>query len=218
VLALGALGAGSALAAHGLIVVTPASPVMGTPVTVEVRTPAKLRQPVELVARGATASVRARLRPVVPHHWHATLTFPKPGSWTLRVAGLSTAVVVQPPPESTFAPPGALGCAPPSPANAVTGEILGTNGLWALVGTLDVVAGRQTKIILKLGGSGDPTFVALAPDRTRVMPDEMQPHAASTWLRPGDEWGSGWTFPQPGCWDLHAERGGVASDLWLVVR
>jgi len=218
VLALGALGVGSALAARGLIVVTPTSPVMGTPVKVRVQAPGKLRQPAYLVARGAGASVRVPLRPVVPHRWRATLTFPKPGAWTVTAAGVWAGVTVQPPPASTFAPPGAPGCSPPSPANDVTREVLGTNGLWALFGSLDVRAGVQTKIVLRLGGTSDASFVALAPDGTQLAPSALAVHAASTWLRPGDEWGSTWTFTQPGCWQLHAERGGVASDLWFVVR
>ncbi|MBE3560765.1 MAG: hypothetical protein IMW89_16320 [Ktedonobacteraceae bacterium] len=53
-------------------------------------------------------------------------------------------------------------------------------------------------------------------------------HASSTWHRPGQEWGTGFTLPRPGCWDLHvtrsgitwegAVRGHVTGDVFLLIH
>jgi hypothetical protein len=81
------------------------------------------------------------------------------------------------------------------------------------------VLGKDTKIIWRLVGVGDLTLSAVAPDGARVAPNWVEAHeAASNWTRPGDEWGAGFTFSRPGCWQIHAERTGNAGDLWLLVR
>jgi hypothetical protein len=199
---------------------------MGTPAKVELRTSAKLKPPLYLNARTNGATVRTRLVHITRIRWRGTLTLTKPGPWTLHAGGASATVSVLPPPASTFAPPGAAGCAPPSPANALTREALGTNGLWALFGALadahtaviDAAVGKQTKIVWRFGGSGNATFTAVAPDGTQVAPTSLEPHAGSNWMRPGDEWGSLFVFTQPGCWQIHAARTDNAGDLWLLVR
>lgn len=94
--ALGALGVGSASAAHGLISLSPGAPVVDQPAVVELRTPAKLRQPAYLVAENGTASIRVHLSPVVPHRWRAAVTFTRAGHWVLHAAGVWTAVDVAP--------------------------------------------------------------------------------------------------------------------------
>ena len=84
---------------------------------------------------------------------------------------------------------------------------------------LDGVLAKQTKIVWRMVGSGDLTLVAIAPDGTRLGPDWLDPHSlSSTWTRPGDEWGSGFTFTETGCWDIHAARQGLSGDVWLLVR
>jgi hypothetical protein len=43
---------------------------------------------------------------------------------------------------------------------------------------------------------------------------------ASSWGAlnpPGDDYGSGWMFPKPGCWRIHAARDNVAGDVWFQV-
>jgi hypothetical protein len=199
---------------------------MGTPAKVELRTSAKLKPPVYLNAHTTGASVRARLRLVARGRWRATVTFTRPGSWTLHAAGFTATTIAQPPLASTFTPPGVPGCAPPSPSNASTDEALGSSGLWALFfidvrsnqTVLDGVVGKHTKIVWRLQGSGDATFTATAPDGTIVAPQDLKAHGSSTWLRPGDEWGSIFVFTQPGCWQIHAARADTSGDLWLVVR
>jgi hypothetical protein len=173
-------------------------------------------------------STRLRLRAVGPRLWRARYTFRVPGSWALRVRRMTARIGVGPYPEATFRPPGAPGCSPPSPANAIIREALGSNGLWALLegGTFEDahaavlanVAGRDTKVVWRVGGRGEVAFTAIAPDGTPHGPNELVAHDGSNWARPGDEWGTKFGFDQPGCWQIHVTRADVAADLWLIVR
>jgi hypothetical protein len=40
---------------------------------------------------------------------------------------------------------------------------------------------------------------------------------SSSWDKPGDEWGAGYVFTEPGCWDLRAIRGHATADVWIRV-
>src|ERR1035441_9508173 len=42
-------------------------------------------------------------------------------------------------------------------------------------------------------------------------------HLSSNWDKPGDEWGAGYIFAAPGCWDLRAIRGNATADVWIPV-
>ena len=173
-------------------------------------------------------SARLRLRRVSRTRWRGAYTFAFPGTWRLAFRKTSRNVAVGPYPESTFVPLGAPGCSPPSPANAITREARGSGTLWALLeggefaephaAVLNGVIGRATKIVWRLGGEGDLRLSAIAPSGTTVAPAEVRAHDGSSWKRPGDEWGSLFTFSEPGCWRLRADRANDVSDLWLVVR
>jgi hypothetical protein len=209
------------------IVVTPRTPAAGTVATISVR--ARLVRPgVVHLTSPRKESVRVRLRRAGPALWRARYTFRVPGLWRLKLRRLSTSVRVGPYPESTFNPPGAAGCAPPSPANAITREARGSDRLWALFegGTMEDphaavlghVVGRDTKVVWRVGGTGPVSFIAIAPDGTQHGPIELVPHDGSNWARPGDEWGSKFAFGQTGCWRIHVVRLDLRSDLWLIVR
>ena len=209
------------------IAVTPRVAPAGTVATISVR--AKLVPPVVLrLTSPRKETVRLRLRAAGAARWRARYIFRVPGSWKLSLRRTSMFVGVGPYPEATFTPLGAAGCSPPSPANAITREARGSNGLWALfeggtfedahAAVLGNVAGRSTKIVWRVGGTGDANFVAIAPDGTRRGPTDVVPHDGSNWVRPGDEWGSMFGFDQTGCWQIHVTRADVAADLWLFVR
>jgi hypothetical protein len=184
-----------------------------------------------------------RLRRVGRGIWSASGFKPaRAGTWTIRVraarqirARAKITVLAAPvrrpvPLAATFVPPGGTGCAPPSPANATSREARGTSAtaeLWALIqeGTfaepdsavLSNATGRNIKIVWRMTGSGDPTFTLIAPDGSSSVVPHSELHA-SNWQRPGDEWGSIFFFPQPGCWQIHVERGTASADLWIALR
>ncbi len=134
-----------------------------------------------------------------------------------------------------FGPFGASGCSPASPRNRDgTGlaqtEVVGTARgaqLWALGATapdgdsaaLDNVIGDQKKIIFRMTSGVPKNFYAIAPDGNRVPPVwGPDAHTGSNWNRPGSEWGAGFVFTQPGCWQIHAGSPPAQGDVWLLIR
>jgi hypothetical protein len=92
--------------------------------------------------------------------------------------------------------------------------------LWALVfSPLPLHAGREVKIVWRMTGRGALSLYAESPAGERVAPGfGPDAHSQSTWDRPGDEWGSGFTFPAPGCWRVHASRVDASGDVWFLVE
>jgi hypothetical protein len=132
-------------------------------------------------------------------------------------------------PSPTITETTALGqkdCDPASPIDDSSGipEVQGTAThaqLWALLMSTTGVppqAKSLVKIVWRMTGSGDFNIVALGPDNMKAQPSQGPIlHTGSSWNRPGDEWGSAFTFPVAGCWDLHATRDNASGDVWLQV-
>lgn len=123
--------------------------------------------------------------------------------------------------------PGAAGCRPPSPVTAGmsglpqvegTGRGASLRGLLMFPHSLPARVGDQEKIVWRMTGAGQLQMVAIGPDGTRHRlawgPDY---HLGSNWDKPGEEWGAGYIFTVPGCWDLRAVRGTASADVWLRV-
>ena len=73
---------------------------------------------------------------------------------------------------------------------------------------LKIPANQEVKIVWRITGDGEVSFEAVGPDGISITPDwGPDRHLGSNWKRPGDEWGTGWTFPEAGCWTLLVERG-----------
>lgn len=114
------------------------------------------------------------------------------------------------------APARVLTCQPSSQTGMDTKGHAPRASLYAL--DLVATAGHQTKIVWRMTGTGDLQMFAENAAGTRVTPDWMQQHTlGSSWSRPGDEWGTGWTFPTAGCWRVFAIRETVAGDAWFTV-
>lgn len=101
-------------------------------------------------------------------------------------------------------------CPPDNQYGPGLAEVEGTPGVfWALLfiegGELRVA--EPTKIAFRMTGTGDLTLHAEGPEGAAAEPLEVIGHTGgSTWQRPGDEWGSQWTFPTAGCWTIRADR------------
>ncbi len=91
--------------------------------------------------------------------------------------------------------------------------------LWALIfNGWPMRALQKNKIVWRMTGEGQLHLVAYGPGGRVVQPTDFIPHGGSNWQRPGDEWGSTFTFPVPGCWDVHATRDNIAGDVWFPVQ
>ncbi|MCW2646394.1 MAG: hypothetical protein JWP07_2503 [Pseudonocardiales bacterium] len=124
-------------------------------------------------------------------------------------------------------PLGRPGCEPPSPITRGAGfpEVEGSSTkiqLWGLImaerADKPLRVNEQVKIVWRITGSGELRLTSIAPDgRTQPLQWGPDMHLSSTYARPGEEWGGGYLFTQPGCWDLHANRGDATADVWLNV-
>jgi hypothetical protein len=111
----------------------------------------------------------------------------------------------------------AAAACPPSPLSTPSSsrlpEIEGVGQgvtLWALGPTPR--RGQEVKIVWRMTGAGDLWIRAVGPGGTTLDPVwGPEPHYASTWHRPGDEWGTGWVFPITGCWIVQASRSEVGA-------
>ncbi len=126
---------------------------------------------------------------------------------------------------TSFAPPVVSDCrttSPVEPGQAGIPELEGrasAGEVWALVfHPLPLQAMQETKIVWRVTGLGSLQVGAKddAGDTARLT-FGPEPHIGSDWNRPGDEWGTGFIFPKPGCWRLHVRRDDVSGDVYLQV-
>ncbi len=77
---------------------------------------------------------------------------------------------------------------------------------------------EPVKIVWRLTGDGDVTFRATDPHgNIQELAWGPDAHGGSSWLRPGDEWGTGWLLDIPGCWTFEATRGNDNHTVPAVV-
>ena len=77
---------------------------------------------------------------------------------------------------------------------------------------------RSVKIVWRMTGSGPLKLAAYDAHGRKVPLAWIEPHGGSNYRRPGDEWGSGYRFPHPGCYRLTARRTVGSAEAWLRVR
>lgn len=95
------------------------------------------------------------------------------------------------------------------------GDLVG----WALLftGELPWPLGEEIKVAWRVDGAGELSAVSIGPSGEEVEPDHLIAHGGSNWERPGDEWGSSWTFPRAGCWELRVTRGNDSASIRVLV-
>jgi hypothetical protein len=129
-----------------------------------------------------------------------------------------------PPADGTGAHPVQARCRHATPIDRTRGnELHGTtrNGeLWGIAMGEHVPprVGDRLKIVWRMTGHGDVRVTTTRPDGTTARltfgPD---PHGASTYTRPGDEWGTGFHFDEAGCWTIHLARADTSGSVWLEI-
>ncbi|TDD08803.1 hypothetical protein E1292_10825 [Nonomuraea deserti] len=116
------------------------------------------------------------------------------------------------------------GCAEAvAPAGGGFPEVQGTARdaeLWGLlfVKKTPLHHGDEIKIVWRMTGEGPLRVKATLPDGAAAKlvwgPEQ---HDGSTWRRPGQEWGTGFVFPKPGCWKVELTRTRGSGHVWLAV-
>jgi hypothetical protein len=90
--------------------------------------------------------------------------------------------------------------------------------LWALLFFDKAQVNQEEKIVWRITGTGKQFDIyAQHTDGTIIHPIWTTYHGGSNWDRPGDEWGTGFNFPEPGCWTLTVTRGATTGDIRLAV-
>src|SRR5579859_3777306 len=95
-----------------------------------------------------------------------------------------------------------------------------TQTLWALLFPyhLPVWSDEDLKIVWRTTGTGNFSLKAQHSDGTVIQPIwGPEEHGGSTWQWPGDEWGTGFHFPQAGCWRILVQRGNDTGEVDLLV-
>jgi hypothetical protein len=88
----------------------------------------------------------------------------------------------------------------------------------AVEGALPPRPGETVKIVWRVTGHGPLLVTFTAPDRrTRPLVFGPEQHSASTYHRPGEEWGTGFRFTSRGCWRIHLARDDTTGDVWIEV-
>lgn len=111
-------------------------------------------------------------------------------------------------------------CGHPLPADATGIGVRGRASSGSLVALLfgpEIRAGEQTKIAWRVTGTGDVRFSATGPGPEQSPVWGPEEHGGSTFRYPGDEWGTGFVFPAPGCWTVHVTRDDMTGELPLPV-
>lgn len=79
--------------------------------------------------------------------------------------------------------------------------------------------GEELKIVWRATGEGEISMQGLGPDGSTVEPVwGPEGHISSNWDRPGDEWGTGWVFPETGCWSIEIKRGDAVAYMDVDIR
>jgi len=100
----------------------------------------------------------------------------------------------------------------------IQGEMLSGGELWALLFFQRAHVNEEAKIVWRITGEGG-VFEAQAQSEagTILQPIWKQYHESSTWERPGLEWGTGFNFPEPGCWTITITYGETTGTISLDV-
>ncbi|MEY2443465.1 MAG: hypothetical protein QOE00_45 [Ilumatobacteraceae bacterium] len=91
-------------------------------------------------------------------------------------------------------------------------------GLLFLTHRPPIRVGDEVKIVWRMTGIGNLLVTSMSPTgQPGVLTFGPEPHAGSSYTRPGDEWGTGFLFDAPGCWHIHLRRTAVSGDVWFDV-
>ncbi len=100
----------------------------------------------------------------------------------------------------------------------VRGTMKSDGEMWALLFFDEAQAKKDEKIVWRITGTGKQFDIhAKHEDGTLIRPIWVEYHGSSNWEHPGDEWGTGFNFPQPGCWTITVTRGVTVGEIRLDV-
>lgn len=131
---------------------------------------------------------------------------------------------------SSFVPLGRAECSPsspflPWPEDGTPGglaEVRATASdidVWGLFwSTPPLPVDEEIKIVWRVTGIGEFDIRATQGTTEADLTFGPNPHQGSNFQRPGDEWGTAFVFPSPGCWEIEITRGADTAYVWVEVE
>ena len=91
--------------------------------------------------------------------------------------------------------------------------------LWVLLFFDEALAKQDEKIVWRISGPGGDLTVRAHNEAGETISPVWGPeyHGSSNWNRPGAEWGTGFNFPEAGCWTLTVTYGPTIGEISLDV-
>ena len=101
----------------------------------------------------------------------------------------------------------------------IQGTMKSEGEMWALLFFDKAYTKKEEKIVWRITGTGKQFDVKAQHEDGTIIHPIWGPeyHGSSNWERPGDEWGTGFNFPEPGCWTLTVTRGATTGEIRLDV-
>jgi hypothetical protein len=101
----------------------------------------------------------------------------------------------------------------------IQGVMKSDGEMWALLFFDAAHANEDEKIVWRITGIGEEFHAqAQNEDGTIILPIwGPEYHGGSNWERPGTEWGTGFNFPELGCWTITVTRGATTGEITLDV-
>lgn len=91
--------------------------------------------------------------------------------------------------------------------------------LWALLFFSRAFVDQEMKIVWRVTGTGGEFNAQARNESGMALEPHWGPqyHEDSTWERPGEEWGTSFIFPTPGCWIISVSYGETVGTIALEV-
>ncbi|HZD22507.1 MAG TPA: hypothetical protein VE569_03780 [Acidimicrobiia bacterium] len=175
-----------------------------------------------------TESMEVRALP--PGEYLARLDGEYEATFVISEATSTTSTVEEARSPSSFTPLGAAECSPPSPflswpedsRPGGLAEIRATSSdidVWGLLWrTPPLPVDDEVKMVWRATGTGEFDIQATQGASEAELTFGPSLHHGSTFQRPGDEWGTAFIFPSPGCWEIEITRGADSAYVWVRVE
>ena len=101
----------------------------------------------------------------------------------------------------------------------IQGTMKSDGELWALLFFDKAYPNKDLKFVWRITGDGEDFHAqAKNKDGTIILPVwGPEYHGGSSWQRPGIEWGTGFNFPEPGCWTITVTLGATIGEIYIDV-
>ena len=100
----------------------------------------------------------------------------------------------------------------------IQGKMKSDGEIWALLFFETAHTNEDEKIVWRVTGEGEEFHAeARSEEGTIITPIWVDYHGGSNWQRPGQEWGTGFNFPTPGCWRITVSRGATMGEIDIEV-